>query len=85
MVDILVNINPHVFQDFVRYENEKNIYVEMKKAVYRMLQASLLYYKKSRKNLEGIRFKIHPYNPCVATRIVNKKQHTVTWHVDNLN
>jgi hypothetical protein len=38
MVDMLVDINPHVCQDFVRYENEKSIYVEMKKAVYRMLQ-----------------------------------------------
>ena len=27
---------------------------------------------------------MNPYDPCVANRIVNGKQHTITWHVDNL-
>jgi hypothetical protein len=49
-----------------------------------MLQASLLFYKKLRKDLEGIGFKINPYNPCVANRTINGKQHTLTWHVDDL-
>ena len=56
----------------------------MKKALYGMLQSSLLYYKKFRKDLEGIGFIVNPYNPCMANRIINGSQHTVTWHVDNL-
>jgi hypothetical protein len=56
----------------------------MKKALYGMLQSSLLYSKKFQKDLEEIRFKINPYNPCVANRIVKGKQHTITWHVDDL-
>ena len=27
---------------------------------------------------------INPYNPCIANKIINEKQHTVMWHVDNL-
>ena len=27
---------------------------------------------------------MNPYDPCVANRIVNGKQHTVSWHVDDL-
>ena len=37
-----------------------------------------------RKDLESIGFKINPYDPCVANRIINGKQHTVVWHVDDL-
>ena len=33
---------------------------------------------------ESIGVKVNPYDPCVANRIVNGKQHTVTLHVDFL-
>jgi hypothetical protein len=36
------------------------------KALYCTLQASLLFYKKLKKDLESIGFKINPYDPCVA-------------------
>ncbi len=29
-------------------------------------------------------FKINEYDPCVSTKVVNGKQITITWHVDNL-
>jgi replication fork clamp-binding protein CrfC len=48
-----------------------------------MLQALLLFYKKLRKDLEEISFKVNPYDPCVAHRIINGKQLTITWHVDD--
>jgi hypothetical protein len=54
------------------------------KALYGTLQAALLFYKKLKKDLEGIGFKIKPYDPCVANRTVNGKQHTVLWHVDDI-
>jgi hypothetical protein len=46
--------------------------------------ASLLWYKKFRADLERIGFEFNPYDPCVANRNVNKKQHTVHFHVDDL-
>jgi hypothetical protein len=54
------------------------LYVMMKKALYGMLQSSLVYYKKFRKDLEEIRFIINPYDPCVVNKMVKGKQHTVT-------
>jgi hypothetical protein len=63
----------------------KVIYVKMNMAFYGMMIASLLYYKKVKKDIESIGFKVNPYNPCVANRTVNGKQHTVTWHVNDLN
>ena len=46
---------------------------------------SLLFFftKKSRKDLEREGFKFNPYDPCVANRMVNNKQLTVVFHVDD--
>ena len=85
LVDMLLELAEEVYKDFVVYENNiKVLYVEVLKALYGMLQASLLFYKKLKKDLESIGFKINPYDPCVANRMINGKQHTVTWHVDDL-
>ena len=29
-------------------------------------------------------FKINPYDPCVANKVINGEQLTVVWHVDDL-
>ena len=85
LVNMLTELSPETYEKYVVYEgNNKVLYVRMIKALYGMLQSSLLYYKKFRKDIESIGFKVNPYDPCVANRIVNGKQHTVTWHVDDL-
>jgi hypothetical protein len=44
----------------------------------------LLFYQQLKKDLEDIGFIINPYDPCVANRVVNGTQQTLTWHVDDL-
>ena len=29
-------------------------------------------------------FKVNPYDPCIANKMINGKQMTVIWHVDDL-
>jgi len=41
--------------------------------LYRMMLSSILYYKKFRKDIESIGFKVNPYDICVANRIINGK------------
>jgi hypothetical protein len=87
LVDILTEIAPETYHSYIVYEGKKKqkvLYVRMLKALYGMLIASLLYYKKFRADIEGIGFIVNPYDPCVANRKVKGKQHTVTWHVDDL-
>jgi Reverse transcriptase (RNA-dependent DNA polymerase) len=82
---MLVKIEPEAYENcFVEEDNEKVIYVQVLKAPYGMLQASLLFYKKLRKDLEEIGFIVNPYDPCVANRIIKDTKHTITWHVDDL-
>jgi hypothetical protein len=45
--------------------------------------ASLLYYRKFVKSLTDIDFIINPYDPCVANKIINGKQMTIFFHVDD--
>ena len=49
-----------------------------------MLIASLLWYKKFKKDLEEEGFKFNPYDPCVANRTRKGNQHTIVFHVDDL-
>ena len=46
--------------------------------------SGLLFYKKFRASIEAIGFVVNPYDPCVANKKVNGKQHTISWHVDDL-
>jgi hypothetical protein len=49
------------------------------------MRASLLFYRKLRKELEDYGFKINPYNPRVANKMTDGgKQPMVIWHMDNL-
>ena len=35
-------------------------------------------------DLEAYEFKINPYDPCVANKMIGGKQLTICWHVDDL-
>jgi len=85
LVDMLVGMSPETYKDYVVYENGKTmLYVQLMKALYGMMKASVLYYKKIRNDIEDIGYKINPYDICVANKMVNEKQHTITWHVDDV-
>ena len=60
------------------------LYVQLSKALYGMLRAALLFYKRLRSDLENMGFEVNPYDPCVANKMVNGHQMIVCWHVDDL-
>ena len=85
LLRLLVEQDPTKYKNFVVMEKGKPIlYLEVLKAVYGMLIASLLWYKKFRKDLESIGFVYNKYDPCVCNRIVNGAQQTLRYHVDDL-
>ena len=85
LVDMLIDIRPGKYEEFIVYErNQKVLYVKMLKALYGMLKASILYYKKFRTDIESIGYLVNPVDACVANTIINGKQHTLTWHVDDV-
>ena len=85
LVDMLIQLDPQLYGPHVVYEKgRKVLYVQVLRAIYGMLTASLLWYLKFKKDLEQIGFKFNDYDPCIANRMVNGNQHTVRFHVDDL-
>ena len=83
MVEVLVKINPDVYVQHVVYKKgQKVLYMEVLKAIYGILVAALLWYKKFRKDLESTGFVFNPYDPCVANKMVNGSQQTIRFHMD---
>ena len=60
------------------------IYLEIFCAIYGMLKASLLWYTKFRGNLEKIGFNFIECDPCVANMLVNKQQHNIRFHLNEV-
>jgi hypothetical protein len=84
LVDILCEMDPR-YIDYVVSEGSQNaLYVHVTKAIYGLLMSALLFYRKLRGDLVEQGFTINPYDPCVANKIVDGKQITVCWHVDDL-
>jgi hypothetical protein len=85
LADMLYEIDPELYGPFMTKENGISVlYLELLRALYGMIKSPLLFYRKLRKDLESKGFKINPYDCCVANKIVNGKQLTVLFHVDDL-
>ena len=81
----LVERAPEIYQAYLRYEKGKPVlYLIVMRAIYGMLKSALEYYKKFRADMEGAGFVVNPYDPCVANKMVDGYQITVSWHVDDL-
>jgi hypothetical protein len=85
LVDFLCKITPDIYKDYVTTgkNGAKQLLVECLNAVYGMMVASLLYYKKFTKSLAIDGFERNPYNPCVWNKLIDGKQCTICFHVDD--
>ncbi len=85
LAELLIKTDPQLYRKYIIYEKGITVlYVTLLKALYGTLKAALLFYKKFIKDISKLGFKLNPYDPCIANRIINKKQHTIVWHVDDI-
>jgi hypothetical protein len=86
LAELMVKVAPEVYRKhvFVNKNGQTILYVKLLNALYRILKAALLFYKRLIKDLTGIGFKLKPYYPCVANKMINGKQMTLCWHVDDM-
>ena len=76
LLEILVEIDPEKYDKYVELEDGgRTLYVIMLRALYGMI-SSLLYYMKFLEDLKSVRFKVNPYDPCVANRTVRGSKHS---------
>jgi hypothetical protein len=87
LAEMMVQIAPQVYRKYVTVDRKGTpiLYVKLQKALYGLMRASLLFYRKLRKEMEQYGFMINPYNLCVANKTTASGiQLTVIWHVDDL-
>jgi hypothetical protein len=79
LAELMVKVAPSLYRKYIT-TNSKG-----KALLYDgLLRSVLLFYKKLVKDLEDYGFEINPYDPCVANMMIDGKQMTVIWHVDDL-
>ncbi len=87
LAEMMIQITPEVYRKYVSVDRKgtKIPYVKLQKALYGLMQASLLFYWKLRKELEAYGFEIIPYDPCIVNKMIEAgKQLMVIWHVEDL-
>jgi len=85
MAKLLIQIDPQKYRSYITWECGKPVlYVQLKKALYGMLQAVLLFCKLLSSKLQERGYVINPYNWCVANKIIDGKQCTIVWHMGSL-
>jgi hypothetical protein len=82
-VNIMCDVNPQ-YTHFVRTENGKKVlYLQLLKALYGCIESALLWYKCYTTTLKKMGFKINHTDKCIANKMINDKQCTVVWYVDD--
>ena len=86
LTELMVKVAPEIYSKYVSVDSkgELVLYVHLLNVLYGIMKAALLYYECFVHDITAIGFKLNPYDPCVANKIVHGKQLTITWHVDDL-
>ena len=78
-------MTPETYQEYVHHKRgHPFIYCKLNVALYGTLKAAILFWIKLSKSLKQQGFEINPYDWCVANRMIDGKQCTILWHVDDL-
>ena len=80
LAELIVQNDPQMYRKQIikNSKGEPMLYVLLSKALYGLLQSALLFYSKLRAELEDFGFTVNQYDPCVANKIINDSQMTVT-------
>ena len=83
IVNVLCAKNPS-YEDFVVMENgKKTLYMQLLKALYGSIKSALLWNDIFTGTLVEMGFELNPYDNCVANKMINGKQCTIIWWVDD--
>ena len=77
LAEMMVQVDLSMYRKYVTYSpnGQAMLYIRMRKALYCMLRVALLFYNRSRSDLENMGFEVNPYNPRVKKMV---KGHQMT-------
>ena len=83
-VDIMCKMNPKYEEYFITELGRKVLFVQLLKALYGCVVSALLLFELFSGYLKEMGFEIIPYDSCIANKIIDKKQFTIAWYVDDM-
>ena len=86
MATLLAKIDQELYEKYlVKGRNGKPMmFAETKKALYGTVDASLLFWLKLSGSLKEMGFAMNPYDWCCMNKMIDGKQCTILWHVDDI-
>ena len=84
-VDIMCEVNPEYIKNVIIVKGKKVLYLEIFSALYRCIESALRRYELYSESLHKEGFVINLYDTCVANNMINGKQCTIVWYVDDSN
>jgi len=84
IAELLAKIDPKAYDNFIHME-KKVMHAKLRKALFGTFQPALLFWKALSEKLLKCSLEVNPYDWCIANKIINGKQYTVLWHVDDIN
>ena len=87
-VDIMCKVNREykkhiVYEVNKRGKRVKCLYVMVLRALYGCLESAFLWYQLYSDTLKELGFEINPYDQCVVNKVINGKQCTIVFYVDD--
>ena len=83
MADILADVNEEYRSHLVTEYGKTAFYVTVIRAIYGCIESTLQWYKLFSDTLQKLGFTLNPYDKCVANKMINGKQITKSWFVDD--
>ncbi len=70
LAKMMVHIAPQIYRKHIVVDKRGSLllHVKLQKALYGLMRASLLFYRKLRQKLEAFGFLVSPYNLCIANK-----------------
>jgi len=82
IAELILKLDPRLNRKYI-WENKHGkvlLYVKLKKALYRTLKVTLLFWQLLLDTLIEWGFELNKYDKCVANKMINGKQCTIIWH-----
>lgn len=70
VVNILCDVNNRYIPFIVMENYKKVLYMILTKSLYGCIQSAMLWYDTFKNCLENTGFKLNPYDPCVANKMI---------------
>ena len=79
LAELMVEAEPTTYRKYLTVDRNGNavLYVKIARALYGLIKSALLFYRKLLTDLIRRGFKVNPYDPCVANKIINGTQMTI--------